>query len=143
MQVIFCIKIWLQNAAAYNTAWRASEYRVFLFIFYPVLGLNKKIYRIQIQENTQQEKLQIRIFFTLKLVFKQSVNGYRVSSQQGPPPPSVPNCGVGFKRRGGLVKLCLKPEKSGSFLGQSLMKVEPNKVKWVVKFLQKWNLTHP
>ena len=52
-------------------------------------------------------------------------------------PTSVPNCGVGFKGRGGLVKLCLKPEKGRSFLGQILMKVEPNKVKWVVKFLQK------
>ena len=25
-------------------------------------------------------------------------------------------------------------------LGQTLIKVAPNKVKWVVKFVQKWNL---
>ena len=31
----------------------------------------------------------------------------------------------------------------GSFVGQALIKVEPNKQKWVVKFIQKWNLTHP
>ena len=27
-----------------------------------------------------------------------------------------------------------------SFLGQTLIKVEPNKVKWVAKLQQKWNL---
>ena len=35
-------------------------------------------------------------------------------------------------------------KKGGSILVQTLMKVEPSKMKWVVKFVQKWNVTiHP
>ena len=44
------------------------------------------------------------------------------------------------------VFLCLIAEvtfkRGGSFLGQSFIKVEPNGVKWVVKFVQKRNLIH-
>ena len=31
-------------------------------------------------------------------------------------------------------------KKDGQFLGQTLTKVEPNKMKLVVKLVQKWNL---
>ena len=31
----------------------------------------------------------------------------------------------------------------GLLLGETLIKVEPNKMKWVVKLAQKRNLTHP
>ena len=33
--------------------------------------------------------------------------------------------------------------RRGSILGQTLIKVEPSKIRWVVKFVQKWNLEPP
>ena len=52
---------------------------------------------------------------------------------------SVPNYREGRSdSRGGLVKL-VKIFKRGVFLGQLLIKVELNKGKWVVKFVEKWN----
>ena len=43
----------------------------------------------------------------------------------------------------GLIKFAEIFRGGGSFLGQALAKVEPNKLKWVMKFIQERNLTHP
>ena len=44
--------------------------------------------------------------------------------------------------RGGLIKFrkILNKNEVGLFLSQAPVKVVPNKVKWVVKFVKKWNL---
>lgn len=57
-----------------------------------------------------------------------------------------------LSRRGGLLKFIfmqISPNLPGGltnpdflFLGQTLMKVKPNEMKLVVKFVQKWNLIH-
>ena len=43
----------------------------------------------------------------------------------------------------GEIYLNLLRDGEGAFLGQTLIKVEPNKVKWVVEFVQKRNLPLP
>ena len=55
----------------------------------------------------------------------------------------VPSRRGGSSSRGGLVEFVEILKKGGSFLGQLVIKFEANKVKWVVKFVQKWNLTLP
>ena len=55
----------------------------------------------------------------------------------------VPSRRGGSSSRGGLVEFVEILKKGWSFLGQPVIKFEPNKVKWVVKFVQKWNLTLP
>lgn len=55
----------------------------------------------------------------------------------------MPNC-RGLNSGGVLVKFVQILKRGGLFLGQNLIKVEPNEVvKWIVKMCPKWNLTDP
>ena len=58
----------------------------------------------------------------------------------------MPNC-RGLNSGGVLVKFVQILKRGGLFLGQNLIKVEPNKpnevVKWTVKMCPKWNLSDP
>ena len=55
----------------------------------------------------------------------------------------VPNCRGGSNSRDGLVKFVKILKGHGLFLGQAFIKMKPMKVKWVVKFVPKHNLTYP
>lgn len=52
----------------------------------------------------------------------------------------MPNC-KRLNSRGVLVKFVKIIEREESLIRQTLLKVEPSKVKWAVKFVQKRNLT--